>query len=189
MGQAKTLNDSELKIVLAVLAQGRNKQRNRLMILLSHWGGMRVGEIAALKVGNVTDPAGEVVNEIRLLPEQTKGARGRSVMLGDKLRREIKAYLDTLKVIIPEQPLIYSQKSRNGFSSNSLSQEFKKIYNLAGLAGATSHSGRRTFITNLANKGIGVKVLMTLAGHRSIATTQLYIDVNDEMLKAAVNLL
>jgi site-specific recombinase XerD len=58
----------------------------------------------------------------------------------------------------------------------------------AGLDGATSHSGRRSFITTLASKGIGVRVLASLAGHESIATTQAYIHVNDEMKRAAVEL-
>jgi integrase/recombinase XerD len=47
---------------------------------------------------------------------------------------------------------------------------------------------RRTFITNLANKGIGVRVLASIAGHRSIAVTQRYIDVNDEIVRRAVEL-
>ena len=68
------------------------------------------------------------------------------------------------------------------------SQTFNTIYAGAGLDGATSHSGRRTFITTLASKGVGVRVLASLAGHRSIATTQAYIDVNDEMKRAAVEL-
>ena len=60
------------------------------------------------------------------------------------------------------------------------------IYRRAGIEGATSHSGRRSFITTLASKGIGVRVLASLAGRRSVATTQAYIDVNDEMKRAAV---
>jgi integrase/recombinase XerD len=63
------------------------------------------------------------------------------------------------------------------------------MYKNAGLAGASSHSGRRTFITTLANKGVGVRVLMALAGHQNIGTTQRYIDLNDEMLKVAVGLI
>jgi integrase/recombinase XerD len=47
---------------------------------------------------------------------------------------------------------------------------------------------RRSFITNLANKGIGVRMLASLAGHRSIAVTQKYIDVNDDMMRNAVEL-
>jgi integrase/recombinase XerD len=63
-----------------------------------------------------------------------------------------------------------------------------RIYDDAGIGDATSHSGRRTSITNLAAKGIGVRVLAELAVHASIATTQRYIDVNDEQLRAAVEL-
>jgi integrase/recombinase XerD len=62
------------------------------------------------------------------------------------------------------------------------------LYDDAGISDATSHSGRRTFITNLAAKGIGVRVLAELSAHSSIATTQRYIDVNDEQLRAAVEL-
>jgi integrase len=53
----------------------------------------------------------------------------------------------------------------------------------------TSHSGRRTFITKLADKGVGVRVLMALAGHKSIATTQRYIELNPTVMKAAVELI
>ena len=65
---------------------------------------------------------------------------------------------------------------------------FREIYKEAGIRGASSHSGRRTFITNLAAKGISVRVLAALAGHASISTTQRYIDVNDHQLRAAVEL-
>ena len=58
----------------------------------------------------------------------------------------------------------------------------------AGVDKATSHSGRRTFITNLANKGVNVRVLAALAGHRHISTTQRYIELNEEVLKAAIEL-
>ena len=47
---------------------------------------------------------------------------------------------------------------------------------------------RIKFITNLASKGISVRVLASLAGHRSIAVTQKYIDVNDDMKRNAVEL-
>ena len=63
------------------------------------------------------------------------------------------------------------------------------FYQRAGIDGASSHSGRRTFITTLADKGVGVRVLMALAGHRNMSTTQRYIDLNEAMMKVAVNLL
>ena len=74
-------------------------------------------------------------------------------------------------------------------SPNSLCQLFFWLYRNAGVTGASSHSGRRSFITKLASKGISVRVLASMAGHRSISTTQAYIDVNDDMKRAAVELI
>ena len=60
MPQAKTLSDKELKIVLATVAQGRHAARNRAMVLMSFWAGMRAGELAALRVGDVVVPDGTI---------------------------------------------------------------------------------------------------------------------------------
>lgn len=67
-------------------------------------------------------------------------------------------------------PFFRTQK-RAAFSVNTLCQTMNAIYKRAGIEGATSHSGRRSFITRLASKAVGVRVLASLAGHRSIATT------------------
>ena len=84
-------------------------------------------------------------------------------------------------------PLFTSQKGRH-FSANTMCQLFLNVFSDCGLKGASSHTPRRTFITRLANKGIGVRVLAELAGHSSIAVTQRYIDVNDTQLAQAVEL-
>ncbi|MFD1508203.1 tyrosine-type recombinase/integrase, partial [Lacimonas salitolerans] len=81
-----------------------------------------------------------------------------------------------------------SRRDRH-FSANTMCQLFLDIYKAVGLKDASSHSGRRTYITRLANKGVGVRLLAELAGHSHISTTQRYIDVNAEQLSAAVELL
>ena len=73
-------------------------------------------------------------------------------------------------------------------SPNSLAQVFGRFCRLAGLTNATSHSGRPSFITNLAHKGVNVRVLAALAGHKRISTTQRYIDLNENVIPAAVEL-
>ena len=81
-----------------------------------------------------------------------------------------------------DTPLLITQK-RTQFSANSLCQLINSIYKRCGLSNVTSHSGRRSFITALANKSINAKVIMNLARHRNLSTTQRYIEVNDEQLK------
>jgi len=189
MSIAKSLSDREMKIVLATVSQDRYADRNRAIILMSTLAGMRVGEIAALRVGDVLGCDGSIREEVHLKAAQTKGNRGRVVILGYKLRKELSAYLKTIPEIDLNKPLFFSQQKREGFSANTLCQFFNDLYRRAGIDGASSHSGRRSFITTLANKGVGVRVLMALAGHRHMSTTQRYIDINDEMLKAAANLI
>lgn len=187
MTQAKTLTATEVEQVLSYIAQHRFARRNRVMLLTGLWSGMRVGEIASLRVADIRNQDGTIRAEVRLAAEQTKGRHGRTVFLPEKLRQEIAGYLALRGAVRGEQPLFVTAGQR-AFSPNVLAQHFHYLFRRAGVAGASSHSMRRSFITNLANKGIGVRVLASLAGHRSIAVTQRYIDVNDEMIRKAVEL-
>ena len=150
---------------------------------------MRVGEVSALTLADVLSADGSVKPEIRLDASQTKGRHARMVFVSERLRKELAIYLKTLPAQQPMTTPLFGTQKRAAFSANSLCQTLNTIYERAGLEGATSHSGRRSFITTLASKGIGVRVLAALAGHRSITTTQAYIDVNDAMKRAAVELL
>jgi integrase/recombinase XerD len=109
------------------------------------------------------------------------------VFLPQKLRDELAEYMRLRKTAKAEHPLFITA-GRKPFSANVMAQHFHYLFKRAGVAGASSHSMRRSFITNLANKGIGVRVLASLAGHRSIAVTQIYIDVNDDMKRNAVEM-
>jgi integrase/recombinase XerD len=189
MKQARVLADAEFKRLLAVVAQMKHARRNRLALMLSHLAGLRVGEIAALTVRDVLDSAGKVREQLRLSAEITKGGHARVVFMNDKLRREIERYAgEQVGDRATGAPLLLTQKG-TAFSANTLCQLMGQLYRSAGLDGATSHSGRRWFITRLAHSGVSPKVIMTLAGHRNLTTTQRYIDVRDDMMKAAVDLL
>jgi integrase/recombinase XerD len=187
MKQAKTLTPQELRLAMGQAAMSRHAQRNRAMLLLTHLSGMRVGEVAALRVGDVLDADGNVKSEIRLQAHQTKGHVGRTVFINERLQKELASYARTLRARDETRPFFMTQK-RTGFSANTLTQHFLLLYKRAGLEGASSHSGRRTFITSLASQGVSVRVLAALAGHKSIQTTQRYIDCNDNMLRNAVEL-
>ena len=199
MSQAKVLTEKEVRKVLLYIASHKHATRNRAMFVLLNATGMRVGELAAIRLCDVLTPAGEIVEEIRLAADQTKGSRGRTVVLNAKAQEEIKNYLQTrfkLKDLLAvtmtdtNRALFTTQKEPNrGFTASTLAQHFHYIYRGAGITGASSHSSRRSFITNLANMGVSVRVLMELAGHRSLAVTQKYIDVNPSMMRKAVEML
>ncbi len=199
MAQAKVLTERELKKVLQYCDQHKHPTRNKAMLLMTHLAGLRVGEVAALKVCDVLTSEGEIKDEVSLSADQTKGSRGRTVLIPKRLQVVLKDYLSTryglkdLAVVNytdTEVALFPTQKyPKRGFTANTLAQHFHYLYQRAGITGASSHSGRRGFITNLAEKGIHVRVLMALAGHQSIATTQKYIDLNPKMMRSAVEMI
>lgn len=199
MSQARVLTERELRKVLAHCSTQPHAARNRAMLLCTHMAGMRVGEVASLRICDVLGADGTVLEEISLSAHQTKGNHSRTVLVPKKLRDELTTYLqlrfgisnllavtytDTQRALFPTQ-----KNPKRGFTANTLCQLFHKIYKDTHMTGATSHSGRRTFITKLADKGVGVRVLMALAGHKSIATTQRYIELNPTVMKAAVELI
>ena len=199
MSQARVLTERELRKILVFCSTQPHAARNRAMLLCTHQAGMRVGEVAALRICDVLGADGTVLEEIALAAAQTTGNQSRTVLVPRKLRDEITTYLqlrfglenliavtytDTQRALFPTQ-----KNPKRGFTANTLCQLFHKLYKDTHMTGATSHSGRRTFITKLADKGVGVRVLMALAGHKSIATTQRYIELNPTVMKAAVELI
>ena len=189
MAQAKTLTKEEITRVLDYIRTRRFAPRNRAMMLLTHLAGLRIGEVAGLRWSDVMNQDGTVKEEIRLLPDMTKGRHPRTVFVNIRLREELTAYAAQARCVDRSYPFFASQKSmKSGFGANSLAQAFALLYEGAGVEGASSHSGRRTFLTNLANKGTAIHILKTLAGHRSISTTAAYLYSSPSQLKAAVEL-
>ena len=185
--QAKTLNERELQRLLDFVKTTKSPARNRTIILLTHLAGMRIGEVAAVRICDVVASDGAVRDEINLSAAQTKGNRSRSVLLNERVQAELAAYIRTVRVRDPKQALFNTQRSE-AFTANSLTQVVNGIYRNAGFDGASSHSGRRGFLTNLAEKGVSVRVMMALAGHANMATTQRYIDLRPGVLRNAVEL-
>ena len=187
MAQASVLTDTEIRRVFRIIETTRHANRNRLAFALSIFAGLRVGEIAKLTVGDVATPNGDVRREIKLSAHQTKGPKGRTVILSERVRKEIGSFLKNSSRRAHAAPLISSQRNNRPFTNVTLSMLFKEIYETAGIR-TSSHSGRRTFATRLNEKGVGMKTIQKLMGHRNIGTTALYCEVSDAMMRNAVEL-
>jgi integrase/recombinase XerD len=197
MKQARVLNEKELNLLLLYINTRRHSARDRLMVLMTSYAGMRIKEVVATRLKDVLANDGSVRLEINLSAEQTKGKYGRTVVLPEKLRKEIQNYLSerfTDKQLIAltysnqlDKPLFATQK-RAGFDANTACYHFHMLFKNAGLDGASSHSGRRSFITKLSAKSVPLKVLMEMVGHRNLQTTQRYIEVTPDQKRAAAEL-
>lgn len=189
MAAAKSLTVAEISRVLQYIATQPYAQRNRAMFMMTVAAGLRVSEVAGLTLDDVLDSKGEVRSEVYLAAHRVKHAHARTIYISSKLQQELSNYIATRKNKDTTLPLFPTHRGpRCQFSPNTLAQHFYWLYKNAGVSGASSHSGRKTFLTSLASQGVSVFVLASLAGHKSISTTQRYITVNDEIKRRAVEL-
>jgi integrase/recombinase XerD len=180
--QAKTLSKGQVEAVLGYLAKTRNPARNRVIFLLSAKAGLRAKEIARLTWWMTNDPQGEIGRTICLQDSASKGKSGRMIPLNDEVRDALVKYRK--EVISFAGPFVISTERALSTSPQAIVNMFQRWYRHLGFVGCSSHSGRRTFITNAARKistvGGSLRDVQMLAGHTNLRTTQRYIDANPE---------
>ena len=189
-GKSRVLSSQEFKRVIKMSGVGKHGERNVLLLHLSFFLGLRSKEMASLRIMDLVDSHGEVKKEVLLQRKMTKGNKQRRFYPhNEKLVKALNSYFDFRKkekTYNPESPLIRSQKG-GFFDPNTLQQLFKRLYKNVGLDGASSHSGRRSFATNLYGK-IPIEQIMSITGHETEMSFLLYINkrraVDTDKLKA-----
>src|SRR4051794_27830673 len=151
--QAKTVSPRELQRLLDHVSHGRHPERDRLMVLLSFKAGLRAKEIAGLTWSMVTDASGVLADRIALPNKASKGKNGgREIPLHSELRAALAALQAAREdKARPDLPVVYSERAP-GYSANAIAVWFFERFKELGIQGASSHSGRRTFITTAARK-------------------------------------
>ena len=185
-GKASTLNSTEHTQFLQFLSNTRHSLRNQAIYLLSVRAGLRVQSIAGLLLNDVIDSSGNLKEVVNLHSSIVKGGKNYTVYLSHpELREALAKYTSDRKAPKQVPNLFVSQKGR-AFTPNSLSHTLLSLYREAGFDNGSSHSGRRTFATNVLKSGVDIVALKTLMNHSNISTTAEYVSHNDEYLKKAV---
>ena len=187
--QAKPLSRGQMKLVGSLLETTRYPARNRLIFLLSVKAGLRAKEIANLTWDMITDAEGRLGSAVHLRNAATKGRSGRVV----PLNRELKSALMQLYGDGRTCEYVITTERSQRTSAAAIVNMFACWYRAAGLQGCSSHSGRRTFITNAARSislvGGSLRDVQMLAGHKALGTTQRYIEADVEAQRKVVDLI
>ena len=190
--QAKILRSNDVERVLRHVQTLTYPERNVVMVLLSTKAGLRAKEIAELTWSMVLDPNGNISDHIHLPSKATKGNSGRIIPLHEELKEALEELKVVHSLVAPQRQVIYSKHGSKMHACN-VAHWFRKVYGALGLEGCSSHSGRRTFITNAARKvslvGGSLRDVQLLAGHKSLNMTQRYVEANTQAQKALVKLL
>jgi integrase/recombinase XerD len=188
--QAKILSDTDIQDLLVYATNRRYPHRNVVIVLLSIKAGLRAGEIAKLTWDMVLDPRGEVGTVIELRDHAAKKGSGRLIPIHSELRSALTVWRSMTG---SAGPVIRSERGGGPMLPISIVMWFASAYRALGLDGCSSHSGRRTFITRAARvvhkAGGSLRDVQLLAGHRSIQTTQRYIEGDSDAQRRLVALI
>ena len=194
--QSKTLNKTQIQMVRTFLRNQRNGLRDETIFLLSVKSGLRSKEISLLSWKMVSKSDETIDDYINLPNSSSKGNGGRII----PLHKDIK---ENLNLMLEEHRKLYGFDQNKSFivrtertpftTSQTIVNMFQKWYGKLGLLGCSSHSGRRTFITETSKKislvGGSLRDIQMMVGHQSLQTTQRYIEGDSESQKKVIDLI
>ena len=185
-GKAATLDQAQHQAMLEFLANSRHSRRNIAIYLLTYRAGLRIGSVAGLRLNDVIDSSGKVNEVVNLHSSIVKGGKNYAAYINHpELRLALEEYISIRPIRKGVDALFMSQKG-SAFTPNGLSHLMLKLYKAAGFEQASSHSGRRSFATNILRSGVDIVALKTLMNHSNIGTTAEYVTHNEDYLKRAV---
>jgi integrase/recombinase XerD len=187
--QAKILSPADVNDLLLYASCTRNPLRNRVIVLLSAKAGLRASEIANLTWDMVMDATGQIGGVIELQDAAAKKGSGRMIPIHPELRAALVAWR---RASAGSEYVVTSERS-GAMTPPSIVVWFNRAFRSVGLKGCSSHSGRRTFVTRAARlvhkAGGSLRDVQLLAGHRSIQTTQRYIDGDTDAQRKLIALI
>ena len=192
--QAKVFSPKNTQQLLNAASKGKFPERDRLIVLLAVQAGLRACEIARLTWGMVLDADGKVGVALDMRSSIAKRGAGRRVPMHRRLRR---SFCDWKAKLLAERctpdAIIITSLQGGAMRPNSIVNWFVAKCREAGLEGCSSHSGRRTFITRAARRAhwarASLRDVQVLAGHRSLLTTQAYIDGDSDAQRRLVSII
>lgn len=188
--QAKIMSDGDVRRLVAYARRGSSPSRDVVVVLLSVKAGLRAMEIAQLTWNMITEGRARIGRQIELSDAVAKKSSGRRIPIHPDLKQALRELRrDTAD---PTGPVVRSARG-GALRPNSIVNWFAAAFDNLGLDGCSSHSGRRTFITRAARSahraGGSLRDVQMLAGHRSIETTQRYIDGDTDAQRRLVRLI
>lgn len=171
--RAPIKKQSEFETVLDYASRTSRPHMYRLMMLLSIKLGLRPMEIAGL------DTSWFRGDELRIPLGHSKRKQGRSLPLCSEILEALAAHMQG------SAGRVFRNKAGDVFTANGISEAMRRLYKLAGVEGSC-YSGRRTLATSLVDRDVNIAIVSKVLGHSSIATTQSYVGVTDNMMRRAL---
>ena len=175
-GKAKVLSQDERDVIKSHLPE-----KYRLIAEILYWSAGRIGEVLSIRVRNLVPATGMVILE----RQTTKTKTTREVYLPPELMNALIRRANGLQLkgndfLFFNQTPTQSTQLTRPLSSQSFDKELRRVCDWNGLSGISSHSFRRTQLTELYRDGWSLREIQHISGHRSLQSLQEYLDVDKE---------
>ena len=177
-GKAKILTQSEIQLVFA---QGLHNERDKTLFAVCLFTASRIHECCTLLTQDIYTPKGLVRPRLIIRKANTKGKLStRSIPVIDDLRRILNEYYS-----LAGDEYLFPGRSDGHISEDSAARILRQACKAVGIIGVSTHSFRRTALTQMSNAGIPLRVIQEISGHRSLEQLQRYLEVSDEQVLGA----
>ncbi len=157
------------------------QQRNKCLLLLMYAGGLRISEVANLRLGDIHFAT-------KTLTIVGKGKKVREVPIGEVAMGCLKRYLPYRKEISPEavrSDAVFLTRGGKAITSRMVRYVFSQaISTLAMERRLSPHALRHSFATHLLQNGASLRAIQEMLGHSSLSTTQIYTHLSLERLRS-----
>jgi len=212
--KARSLSPKQTRKLLTRCQLMQNPELKRVVLALS-FSTLRVSELAQITVDDVLTPTGIIKNEIYLRASLCKKRKPRSIWLSKLAQQMVQEWIDyrkarnwattfddsyqglnpLSKLVLNNRGRSYSMKRKTRINQageqvdysacDVLELMIRNIYKRTGLKGCSSHTGRRSYGTNMNAQGVDLSAIQRALGHSDPSMTIEYIDVSDEQLMSA----
>ena len=184
-GQAKILTQEEIELLFN---DGLQTDRDRALFGICLYAACRVAEACSLKVIDVFTPANVIRSEMVIRKGNTKGKLGTRTI---PIIQDLRLLLETYKH--PQHPYLFPSRHLNHhwkhMNPEAASHLFQKACEKVGIIGASTHSLRRSALTQMSNAGIPLRIIQEVSGHRNLEQLQKYLEVRPDQVRGAVSAL
>lgn len=217
MPKARTLSPHQIRKVLERCKLMQQPEQKRVVLALS-FSTLRVSELAQLTVDDVLMPTGKIKEEIYLRASLCKRRKPRSIWLSKLAKQMIQEWVDyrkshnwattfnntyqglnpLSKLVLNNRARSYSMKRKTRINQageqvdyqacDVLELMIRNIYQRSGLKGCSSHTGRRSYGSNMNAQGIELNAIQRALGYAEPSMSLEYIDISTNQLSKAAEL-
>jgi integrase/recombinase XerD len=181
-GRAKVLTQQEIQLIFS---DGLDNDRDRALFGVCLFSACRIRECCTLLTTDVYTPGGDVRSQFIIRKVNTKGKLAtRAIPIIEDLRQLLIEYYP-----LAGDDYLFPGRYEGHISHDTGGRILRRACKRVGILGVSTHSFRRTALTQMSNAGIPLRVIQEISGHRNLEQLQRYLEVDDgQVLGAAASL-